>query len=165
MMAVLRNHQSELFADRRCEFDGIGVLEVPRAYEGHRRFTMVDGFLPHPVLNSLHAVQRVKQIPRREVNGRVLHGSVSKDRGGVINGFSEEEISERHLRLAAQFDELIHRRCSVAGHSAVDTAMILGGKLAGRPNGRHPFPDGSGHGYLRGSTHGASLLVISMVVF
>ena len=81
MMAVLRNHQSELFADRRCEFDGIGVLEVPRAYAGHRRFTMIDGVLPHPVLNSLHAVQRVKQIHRRAANGRVLHGSVSKDRG------------------------------------------------------------------------------------
>lgn len=140
------------------------MLEVPRAYEGHGRFTVVDGVLPHPVLDGLHAVDRIKQIPGWAADGRVLHGSVSKDRGCVINGFGEEEIPEGHLQLAAQFDELIDRRLGITGHPAVDTAVVLGRKLTGRPDGRYPFPDGSGHGYLRGSTHGASLLVISMVV-
>lgn len=125
---------------------------------------MVDGVLSHPVLDGLHAVQRVKQILGWTADGRVFHGSVSEDLRCVINGFGEEEIPERHLQFAVQFYELIDRRRSVAGHPAVDAAMILGGKLAGRPDGRYPFPDGSGHGYLRGSTHGASLLVISMVV-
>ena len=73
------------------------MLEVPRAYEGHGRFTVVDGVLPHPVLDGLHAVDRIKQIPGWAADGRVLHGSVSKDRGCVINGFGEEEIPEGHL--------------------------------------------------------------------
>lgn len=131
------------------------MLEVPRAYEGHGRVTVVDGVLPHPVLDGLHAVQRIKQILGWAADGRISQGSMSENCGCVINGFGEEEIPEWYFQFAAQFDELIDRRRSVAGHPAVDTAMVLGGKLAGRPDGRHPFPDGSGHGYLRGSTHGA----------
>lgn len=141
MMAVLCNRQSELFADCRCEFHCIGVQEMPRAYEGHGRVTVVDGVLFHPVLDGLHAVQRIKQIPGWAADGRVLHGSVCEDRGCVINGFGEEEIPEWYLQFAAQFDELIDRRLGITGHPAVDVAMILGGKFAGRPDGRHPFPD------------------------
>ena len=85
------------------------MLEVPRAHEGHGHFTVVDGVLPHPVLDGLHAVQRITQISGWVADGRVFHGSVSEDRGCVINGFGEEEIPEWYFQFATQFDELIHR--------------------------------------------------------
>ena len=55
---------------------------------------------------------------------------------------------------------MIDCRRGIAGHPAVDMAVILGGELAGGSDSCHLFPYGSGRGYLRGSTHSAPLLVI-----
>ena len=86
---------------------------------------------------------------------RSPQGAVGEYLRCVINRLGQKEISERHFQLVAQFDELIDCRRGIAGHPAGDMAVILGGELAGGSDSRHPFPYGSGHGYLRGSTHGA----------